>query len=140
MEKSVSLNVDQEIVKSIVKKEIEAAIVAQFNKTPDMIHHVVSAALAQKVTANGTVSSYASDNRNDIIEVLSRKAIMGLAKEAITEFVKEKKDEIKKALVKEMQKPKTARVMANALSRGLVEQIEGKWNFNCYVKFHDKRD
>ena len=85
----VSLKVDEQMVSKILEKQIQAAIVAQLGNQDKLIEKAVGVALSEKVSDNGTVSKYSSDNKYDFLEVLATKSVREAATEALKEWLAE---------------------------------------------------
>ena len=104
----VSMQVDPAMVKGIVLKEIQAAVVAQLNQAPMMIENVVKLALSVKTNSSGDVSSSSYENRYDLIEALAAKAIRECAQKAVQDWVGTNREKVLAAIKREMEKRKSA--------------------------------
>ncbi len=120
------------MVEGVITKQIEAAIVQQFGKTPDLIELVVARALKTKVASNGSVSSYNHENTHDWIDCLCRNSIMEQAKLAAQEWIKSKAPEISIAVKKALdaQKSEMTRVFANQITSALNASFYISCNLN----------
>lgn len=101
------LTINPEMIRGVVETQIQAAIVAQLQQTPNLIESVVAMAMKTKVNEQGRIGQYSSDNRYDLISVLCRNAIQEYAQIAVREWVQEQKPEIVKAIRKHLTATKT---------------------------------
>src|SRR3990167_5397412 len=97
----LNISVDPNLVETIVRAEIEAAIVAQLNNVPDLVSKLVQAAMADKVDEHGHKGRYDSDNKHLFIDVLCRNAIQSAAKEAMTKYIAEHSAELQEEIRKQ---------------------------------------
>ena len=134
----VSINVGDDVVKPIIEKQIQADIIAKLGNTDKFIEQVVSLALSKKVDDKGNVSTSSYENRNDLIEVLSRNAIAACAKEIINEWLSENKNKIKDALVKELNSPRRKKAITAAFLTAIERSFETRWTHTCYIKFEEE--
>jgi high-affinity K+ transport system ATPase subunit B len=119
----VKFEVDPKLVEPIIRDQIAAAVVASLGDPADMIRQMVTLSLEQKVNADGIVSQYSSENRFDLIEALSAKAIREAAKEAIQRVVRESAPLIEAEITRQIKaapKKTAAAVMAGFM--GLASQ------------------
>lgn len=128
----VSLTVDPAMVEGIVKKEIQAAIVAQLGKAPDLIEQVARGALAMKVSKNGTVSGYSYENTYDLVSALTQVAIAEAAQLAVKEWIAENKPTIVAAVGKVLRanKNKLVQTYISAVENSLVPSMYVSVNLN----------
>ena len=63
------------MIKDVVSKQIQQAIVRELGNTQEYMEALVGNALHQKISKDGTVSRYDSDNKYDYLDVLLRKNI-----------------------------------------------------------------
>ena len=66
----LSLKIDDSVIKPIVEKQIQAAIVTAIGNKEDLIDSLVKTALHQKVNSNGNIGSYSSDNKFDFLDMV----------------------------------------------------------------------
>lgn len=134
----VSLKVDEQMVSSILEKQIQAAIVAQLGNQEQLIEKAVKIALSEKVGIDGTKSRYDSDNRHDFLEVLASKSIREAATGALREWLTENQIKIKKAVLKELETPARQRSIATAYADAIENSIKCSWNMTCNINFERK--
>ena len=127
----LNISVDPNIVESIVRSEIEAAIVSQLNNVPDLVSKLVQAAMADKVDERGNKGRYDSDNKYLFIDVLCRNAIQSAAKEAMTKYIAEHSSELQEEIRKQIEKQKSG--LAKVFVESLVGSIKTAWRFKVEV-------
>ena len=134
-----SFQVNPDLVREIATKTIEAHVARAIGSPEELIKATVSRALSIKVDKDGKVSQYSSENKFDYLEVLSGNLLREKATESLREFLSEKSDEIKAAVISEMKKPSNARKIAQAVVDMTAESLKANWRFNCEIVF-DKKD
>jgi len=136
----MSLKINEDMVKPILEKQIQAAIMANIGNPEQLIQKIVSMALSYKVDQNGKVSNYNSDNRYDYIEVLTGQAIREAAKDALKEWLAENQELLKVAVTKELNKPARLKTIVGAFADAAEKSFKSNWSFNCDVKFSEMKD
>lgn len=131
----VSLQINEDMVKPILEKQIQAAVMAGIGNPEQLIQKVVSVALSHKVDKNGDVSKYSSDNTHDYLDVLTSKAIREAAKQALEEWLNENKTLVKEMVIKEMNKPARQKTLVKAFADAVEDSLSCSWRFNCDVNF-----
>lgn len=128
----VAITVDPAMVNGIIEKQIQAAIIANLDKTPDLIEKVVQVALRQKVDHNGNISNYCCDNKYDWIEVICQKSIRDVSISAAQQWVSDRVPEIAEEVRKQLNKNKSAivRAFADSVQKGLTTGLY----VNCTLK------
>jgi hypothetical protein len=134
---SATVNIPKDVIEPIVHKQIQIGIVEALGEPEKLIEEIVSRALNQKVTKEGTVDrEHWYNNKFDFIETVSKNAIQKAAREAIEEWVEENKpritEQVKKALAKKQGQ------FARALVDGMVNAIKQTWSFNCAINLKTK--
>ena len=140
-ENMVKLNIDKELVSTIMTKQIQAVIASSIGDPEEFITGVVKMALRQKVDENGKVSRYSSDNKCDFLDFLTADTVRKAAKELLEEWLIEKKDVLKEVLKKELDKKSTHNKMIKAFVDTFEKSISYYWNFKADIKFErDERE
>ncbi|MDP4158192.1 MAG: hypothetical protein Q8911_00305 [Bacillota bacterium] len=139
MSNMINLGISEDMVKPILEKQIQAAILANMGNPEELIRNVVSTALRQKVDKDGKVSSYSSDNRYDYLDVLVGKTIRKAAEDSLTEWLKENSQMVKALVIQEMNKPERQNSLVGAFAKSVEDSLKCSWRFNCDVRF-DKID
>jgi dsDNA-binding SOS-regulon protein len=133
----VSLQINEDMVKPILEKQIQAAIVANIGDPEKLIQKVVATALSQKVNKEGKIDQYDSYNTYDYLEVLTGQAIRKAAKEALGEWLAENQELLKIAVTKELNKPARLKSIVGAFADAAENSFKCDWQFNCDVTFSE---
>lgn len=136
----VSLAINEDMVKPILQKQVEAAILANIGNPEELIRKTVAFALSQKVDKRGEVSKYNHDNKFDFLELLVSQAIRDEAKRVLENWVKENMAPIRAAVLKELQTPSRQRSVATAFADAVEQSLATAWRFNCDVIFKARED
>lgn len=131
----INLGINEDVVKPILDKHIQAAVLANIGNPEELIQKVVAVALSQKVNRDGNVSRYSGDNQYDYLEVLTGKAIRKAAEEALKEWLKENSQLVKEAVIKELNKPVRQNSIAKAFADAVEESLQCSWRFGCDIMF-----
>jgi hypothetical protein len=135
MEKMMSLEINESMVKPIIEKQIQAAIFANIGNPEELIGKAVTLAMKQKVSSNGNISQYSSDNKYDYLEILTGNAIRESAKEALQEWLKDNKQLVKAMVIQEMSKPERQGSLVKAFADAVEKSLSCSWMFNCNINF-----
>lgn len=140
MSNMINLGINEDMVKPILQKQIEAAVLANLGNPEELIRKTVSLALSQKVDKNGNVSNYRSDNRYDYLEILVGKAIREAAQVSLKEWLETNASLIKEMVKQEMNKPERQGTLVQSFADAVEKSIRCSWNFRCDIKFDSKED
>lgn len=135
MPEMMSLQIDQNMVKTVLEKQIQSAILANMGDAEELIAEVVKTALHEKVSAEGKKSSYSGDNKYDYLEILTGKAIREAAQEALKEWLATNALLVKAAVYKELCKPERQETLAKAFADEIENSMKCSWNFTCDIGF-----
>ena len=135
MENMINFGINENMVKPIIEKQMQAAILANIGNAEELIGKVVSHALNQKVDRNGDLSRYNSENNYNYLEVLTTKAIQEASKEALKDWLKENSQLVKAMVIKEMNDPKRQDSLVKAFADAVEESLKVSWRFDCRVDF-----
>lgn len=138
MEKMMSLEINESMVKPILEKQIQAAIIANIGNPEDLIAKTVAIALKQKVNKDGNIDRYSSYNSYDYLEILTGNAIRDAAKEALTQWLAENTQLVKAMVVQEMSKPERQNTLVATFADAVESSLRCSWNFRCDVNFDKK--
>lgn len=131
----MSLEINEEMVKPILEKQIQAAILANIGNPEELLAKTVSVALKQKVNKDGRVSQYSSDNRYDYLEVLTGNAIREAAQESLRDWIKENSQLVKAMVIREMNNPERQNSLVKAFADAVENSLSCNWRFHCDVNF-----
>ena len=136
----VSLKISEDMINGIVSKQIQQAIVKELGSAEEYMEALISAALHQKVSIDGKVSRYSSDNKYDYLDIMLKEKIQETAKVALQEYIKENADKLKDALKKELEKTSTKNELVKTFVEGASKAFEYSWRFNCNVRLTADND
>lgn len=136
----VSLKISEDMINGIVSKQIQQAIVKELGNAEEYMGALISAALHQKVSIDGKVSHYSSENKYDYLDIMLKEKIRETAKVALQEYIKENADKLKDALKKELEKTATKNELVKTFIEGASKAFGYSWRFNCDVKFASNND
>lgn len=123
----LNLEIDENVIARSVNTAIEAAIIAALGDKEQLVQSVVSHVLNQKVNSEGKMSSYSSDNKFTLIDVIVRKAIHKTAVELVEEIVEENRTEFKRILKKQISQSKTLDDFVKSFIDGAVSAAQDKY-------------
>ena len=131
----MSLEINESMVKPIIEKQIQAAILSNIGNSEELVSKTVALAMKQKVSNAGNVSTYQSDNRYDYLEIMTINAIREAAKEALQEWLKDNKQLIKAMVIQEMSKPERQGSLVKTFVEAVENSLSCSWMFNCDINF-----
>jgi YesN/AraC family two-component response regulator len=140
MTKHVSLEVSDEIVKPIIEREIQAAMVKALGKQEDLIAQIARSVLATKVDDHGNVNEQNYYNKHDLVETTLSIAIREQVKEAIQEWVNSNTDVIRKQVEKEFSTQRFQKEMRRGLADSVIRSMQCKWNTTVNVRLKPGED
>ena len=122
----VSLNVSSEIIKPIIEKKIQAAIVEALGGSGELIEKAIELALRSKVSSEGKISNYSYENKHDFIEIVCKQTIQEVTKDAMKEWASENKKTIKAKLLKTIKLKQST--IAEQMFESFLRNVEsGYW-------------
>ena len=125
---NVNLTISKEIVNPIVEAKIKEAVIAAMGGADELIAKVVKQIIDTHVSFDGKVSSYSSDNKFKWLDIAVTNQIKEAAKEAIKEMMSTRKDELKKAIVKELSSKKGVEAFAQSLLSNSSKILENYYS------------
>jgi DNA-binding transcriptional regulator YhcF (GntR family) len=134
-EKMMSFELNEEMVKPILEKQIQTAILANIGNPEELISKVVSLALKQKVNVNGAKSNYDYENKYDYLDVITGKAIREAAQTGLTEWLSENTQLVKAKVIEEMNKPERRDSLVKSFADAVENALGCHWNFSCNIDF-----
>lgn len=136
---SVNIEISKDLIAPIVEAKIKAALMEALGSTDTVLNTVIDRILYDKVNEDGVKDSYSSANKFSFVDVALRNAIADGCREAMTEYLAEKKSEIKTALSERLKLKKTREAMAAAIIDGLVSSTSGRWNVSTHFAFESAK-
>ena len=134
----VTLGINEDMVKPILEKQIQAAILANIGNPEELITKVVSLALRQKVNCEGKIDSYSSHNTYDYLEIITGKAIREAAQESLKNWLEENAQLVKAMVIQEMNKPERQNSLVKAFADAVEQSFACSWRFNCDIHLEKK--
>lgn len=134
-ENMINLGINEDIVKPILEKQIQAAVIKSLGNPEELIAKVVSMALKQKVNERGKVSGNSWEDKYDFLDLITGNAIREAAKEALRGWLQENVQLVKSMVLREMNHPERQNSLAKAFADAVEESLKCSWRFNCDVSF-----
>ena len=125
---NVNLTISKEIVNPIVEAKIKEAVIAAMGGANDLIAKVVKQIIDTPVSYDGKISQYSSDNKYKWLDIAVTNQIKEAAKEAIREMMSTRKDDLKKAIVKELSSKKGVEAFAQSLLSNSSKILENYYS------------
>jgi len=133
---AATIKIDQSIIDSVIRAEVQAAIAGALGKREDLIKDVVSGALAIKVDSDGRPDRGGYRDSKTYLEWFVNKAIQEAAKEAFTEYLEAMKPKLRAELVRQIKKQTSAEALAGVLLDGVTKSIESGWRISVTMKLN----
>ena len=103
-EELISLQVDKDLVAPIVDKHLKLSIIEAFGGSDQIIQAVISQILTKRVDANGSVNSYSSENKYNLIDIALKKHIEEAVRKELADVMSKSTEKIKNALMSKLKK------------------------------------
>jgi len=132
----LNLQLPTEIVERAVRDKINSAIAEQLGDPTVIITKLVSAALAQKVSADGTVSNRSYNNEYEFLDLLTGNFIRDAAQEALKEYLNVNLQAIKEAVKKEVARSPSK--FAKLFVDGITESMNTRFSSTVRISFDGK--
>lgn len=131
----LDLNVDDNYLAECVKQTVIMGISESLNGKNEIVSQLVKSVLETKVDKTGKISSYSSDNRYSLLEVMTQNAIREIAKEEFKRLIEESRPQISKAIRAELEKKETMGNMVAAFLNAIEKQLTSSYSMNVEVEF-----
>jgi uncharacterized protein (DUF2252 family) len=129
-----SLQINESMVKDMVRSAVSSAVVKQFAGADKFIGEIVKQVLDKPVSKDhGGEPRYSSDAM-PFIDFITSKSLTAVAKEVLEEFLAERRKEIKAQIRKELSKPARAKSLAVAFINTAEASLKSNWGFTCEIK------
>ena len=133
--KMISLEINEGMVRPILEKQVQAAVLANIGNPEELIAKCVSIALKQKVNRDGKIASSSYHNEYDFLETITGNAIREAAQKALRGWLEENVQLVKEMVVREMNKPERQKSMVKAFADAAEQSLQCAWGFNCDITF-----
>ncbi|HHF7341025.1 TPA: hypothetical protein ACPSKZ_000708 [Legionella anisa] len=132
MNDNMNFPIPNSVLEPYIKQAVSTSIVAALGDGTKLIEQAVQAALRSKVSDDGTISRYSSDNRHDLVEVVAKNRIQEVAQEVIKQMVNEMKPSIEKEVKRLIMNRHDE--IAKTLVTGMISSIDSKWSLRVEIK------
>lgn len=130
---AVSIKVGEDLIKPVIQKQIEAAIIAQLGNGTLLITEAIRYVLTRKVDTSGNYSDSSYGGAKPYIEWLCQETLKGAVKTAVTKWVESHAPDIEAAISKEMKTHSSA--FAAAFVDGFKTCLKSEYRTTFEVKF-----
>lgn len=134
----VKLQVSDDLIRGIVTKQVQAAMLTAMGGREDFFEKIVTAVMTMKVDAEGNIGNYNSRNEFQWLDVLIRKMIQQAAREAIKSWIENNQAVLQRAIEKGFQGQ--TKQLATSFVAGILKSIESSWQFKVDVNFNSNKD
>jgi len=128
----MTLNIDENLVKPVVEKEIEAAVIRELEKMPLLLPQMVSHVLLMPVSDRGEPSNSSYDKHRTYMNWVFQKAIQEATKEAIVNWLKNNNDALEKEVDKQLRASSSK--FAKSVIDAFVGLANNSWRFSVNVE------
>ena len=126
---------DDNYLAECVKQTVIMGISESLNGKNEIVSQLVKSVLETKVDKTGKISSYSSDNRYSLLEVMTQNAIREITKEEFKRLIEESRPQISKAIRAELEKKETMGNMVAAFLNAIEKQLTSSYSMNVEVEF-----
>lgn len=138
-EKMVTMEVDKGLVQDVLKRQIEAAIIANLGDPSDIVRAAVAFTLGQKVSSSGRVSSSSYENSYDFLTLITTNAIREAVIDALKEWTAKNGAKVKAAVMAEMKRPERQKTIAVAFADAVETSLNASWGTHVTINFDGKK-
>ena len=136
----VNLTVSNEIINPIVERHIREAVANALGGSDEIIRKVVDQILNQKVTIEGKVSSYSSDNKYSWLDIVLTQKISEAVREELAKPISSVANKIKASLIEHLKTQKGASAVADALLSGFQDTLKNSWRSSIKIELNREKD
>lgn len=129
---NLAFPIPNSILEPYIKNAVSGAIIGALGGGEDLIKKAIEQVLNLKVDSSGNVNKYTSDNKFNLIEIVSQNAIKTITIKLINEMVKSLEPDIKKSL--EGQIKRQHREIARVLVDKTIESLSSSWAISVSFK------
>ena len=120
------------VLEPYIRQAVSSAISSALGDGTKVIEQAVMAALGEQVDSSGKVSSYRSENKYPLVEILARNKIRDLAKEVVGEMAEAMRPQVKASIEKQLKSKHSE--LAQALVDGAIESLKTSWSVSVSFK------
>lgn len=136
----VNIEIGSDLIKPIIENKVKIAIIESLKGEQSVIEATVNAVLEHKVNENGEVDKYSSYNKYQFIDIVLRKAIEDACRDAVKEYITEKKEVIRKEVMRQLQTKKGTSAFVTSFINGMLKASESDYRFKAEFKFQELGD
>lgn len=131
----VELKISEDVVKGIVNEKMKAAIIEAWGGKEKILSDIIDVYMNCKVDESGKVSNYSSENKYFRRDILITRMIEKAMAEAVSQFLQERQEELKKALVKYFATKQGTSVLVKAMATGFADiMASNSWKYHFSLK------
>lgn len=136
----MSLEISQEYIDNLTADLLKQSLIETLDAKNTIVEGIVSNILSVKVNEEGRIASWARDNKYTFLEYLVRKMIKDEVKSVAEEVLNEKRDDIRKAIRREMNNKATIDKFCNAFFSSVVDGLENRYKTTIDVVVEKERE
>lgn len=131
-DENLQFPIPNSVLEPYIKQAVSTAITAALGDGTKLIEQAVHQALSTKVNSSGFVdSTYSSDNKYQLAEIIAGNKIREIAKETINQMAEEMRPRIREEIEKYLKKQHG--VFAKALVNGLIKGLSCSWGVKVNI-------
>lgn len=136
----MSLEISQDYIDNLTKDLLTQSLIETLDAKNSIVEGIVSQILSVKVNDKGQIDSWSSENKYTFLEYLVRKMIRDEVKSVAEEVLNEKRDDIRKAIRREMSSKATIDKFCNAFFSSVVDGLEDRYKTTIDVTVEREKE
>lgn len=136
----MSLEISQDYIDNLTKDLLTQSLIETLDAKNTIVEGIVSQILSVKVNEDGKIDSWSSANKYTFLEYLVRKMIRDEVKSVAEEVLNEKRDDIRKAIRREMSNKATIDKFCNAFFSSVVDGLENRYKTTIDVTVEREKE
>lgn len=136
----MSLEISQEYIDNLTKSLLEQSLIETLDAKNTIVQEIIKNILSVKVDDTGRVSTYSYDNKYTFLEYLVRKMIREEVVSVTEEVMKEKRDEIKASIKKELSKKANLDKFYDAFFSTVMDNLDCRYRTYFDIRFEKEKD
>jgi len=127
MEDKLEFKISPDLIMPIIKAKIETAIIKAMGGHKELIDSILEAYMSQKVSSEGKISSYSSDNKFTRIDFIMQQTLEVAVKDALKEFLANKQKEVAESISRYFASKKGSSELIRAIEEGILDSLKSNW-------------
>lgn len=123
----MSLEISQDYIDNLTKDLLTQSLIETLDAKNSIVEKIVSQILSVKVNERGQIDSWSSANKYTFLEYLVNKMIRDEVKSVAEEVLNEKRDDIRKAIRREMSSKATIDKFCNAFFGTVIDGLDSMY-------------